>query len=271
MVALKSLLAYRELIIALAWKNISLRYKQAYLGIAWAILRPLMLMSIFVLLRAFVDIKSGAVPYPVLAYAALLPWVLFQETATDGVNSIVGNAHLIKKIYFPREVFPLTATATKVIEFCVNSLVLLLMMALYGIFPSAQALWVPAIVLFTLLAALTIGLAGSALNVFYRDVGAALPVLLSMLMYVSPIIYPLHMVQEKLLVKQAAGQWSQVLYTLYLCNPVAGIVDSFQRIMLKDLPPDPAALAPGLALVAIALPLSYAVFKRAEARFADVI
>jgi len=271
MVALKSLLDYRELIVALAWKNISLRYKQAYLGIAWAILRPLMMMTIFVLLRAFVDINSGPVPYPVLAYAALLPWVLFQETASDGVNSIVNNVHLIRKIYFPREVFPLTTTATKVVEFCVNFLVLLLMMAWYGMFPTAQALWVPLIVLFTLLAALTIGFAGSALNVFYRDIGAALPVLLSMLMYVSPIIYPLHLVQEKLLVRKAAGPWSETLYTLYLCNPISGIVDSFQRVMLRDLPPDPATLAPGVLLVAVTLPLSYLAFKRAEARFADII
>ncbi len=269
--ALKALLDHRELILALAWKNISLRYKQAYLGIAWAVLRPLMLMSIFVLLRSFVDIDSGAVPYPVLAYAALLPWVLFQETAADAVNSIVGNVHLIRKVYFPREVFPLTATATKLIEFCINLLVLLAMMAWYGIFPSAQALWLPAIVLYTVLAALTIGLAGAAINVYYRDVGAALPVLLSMLMYVSPIIYPLHLVQEKLLVRQAAGEWSQALYTLYLANPLAGIVDSFQRVMLKGLAPDPATLAPGMLLVAAALPLSYMVFKRAEARFADVI
>lgn len=269
--ALKALLDHRELIVALAWKNISLRYKQAYLGIAWAVLRPLMLMGIFVLLRAFVDIDSGAVPYPVLAYAALLPWVLFQETASDAVNSIVGNVHLIRKVYFPREVFPLTATATKLIEFCINLVVLLAMMAWYGIFPSAQALWLPVIVLYTVLAALTIGLAGAAINVYYRDVGAALPVLLSMLMYVSPIIYPLHLVQEKLLVRQAAGEWSQALYTLYLANPLAGIVDSFQRVMLKGLAPDPATLAPGMVVVAALLPLSYMVFKRAEARFADVI
>jgi lipopolysaccharide transport system permease protein len=269
--ALKALLDHRELIVALAWKNISLRYKQAYLGIAWAILRPLMLMSIFVVLRSIVDIDSGSVPYPVLAYAALLPWVLFQETASDAVNSIVGNVHLIRKVYFPREVFPLTATATKLIEFCINLVVLLLMMAWYGILPSAQALWLPAIVLYAVLAALTIGLAGAAINVYYRDVGAALPVLLSMLMYVSPVIYPLHLVQEKLLVRQAAGKWSEALYTLYLANPVAGIVDSFQRVMLKGLAPDPATLAPGMVVVALALPLSYMVFKRAEARFADVI
>jgi lipopolysaccharide transport system permease protein len=230
-----------------------------------------MLMTIFLLLRAFVNIDSGAVPYPVLAYAALLPWVLFQETATEGVNSIVGNVHLIRKVYFPREVFPLTATATKLIEFCINFLILLLMMAWYGMFPSAQALWSPLVVTYAMLAALTIGLAGSAINVYYRDVGTALPVLLSMLMYVSPIIYPLRLVQEKLLIRQAAGHWSELLYSLYLCNPMAGIVDTFQRIMLRDLPPDPASLTPGLVLVAVALPVSYAVFKRAEARFADVI
>jgi lipopolysaccharide transport system permease protein len=258
-------------VLALAWKNISLRYKQAYLGIAWAILRPLLLMGIFMLLRAFVGIDSGEVPYPVLAFAALLPWVLFQETATEGVNSVVSNAHLIKKIYFPREVFPLTATVTKVTEFGFNLIVLLLMMAWYGILPSAHALWLPAIVVYTLLAALCIALAGSALNVYYRDVGTALPLLLSTLMYVSPIIYPLHLVQQKLLVQQAAGEWSRTLYALYLANPLAGIVDAFQRVMLKGLPPDPATLAPGAAVVLIGLPLSYAVFKRAEAHFADVV
>jgi lipopolysaccharide transport system permease protein len=270
-VSLKALLEYREIVVALAWKNISLRYKQAYLGIAWAILRPLMLMGIFVLLRAFVGIDSGAVPYPVLAYAALLPWTLFQETASEGVNSIVSNAHLIRKIYFPREVFPLTATATKLIEFGINLMVLLLMMAWYGIFPSLHALWLPLIVLYTVVAALTIAFAGAALNVYYRDVGAALPALLSMLMYASPIIYPLHLVQEKLLVHQAAGKWSHALYTLYVSNPIAGIVDAFQRVMLKDLPPDMATLAPGFIFILIALPLSYAVFKRAEAHFADFV
>lgn len=270
-VALRALLDYREVVLALAWKNISLRYKQAYLGIAWAILRPLMLMAIFMLLRAFIGIDSGALPYPVLAFAALLPWVLFQETATEGVNSIVNNAHLIKKIYFPREVFPLTATVTKITEFGFNLIVLLVMMAWYGILPSWQALWVPAIVIYTVLAALAIALAGSALNVYYRDVGNALPLLLSLLMYVSPIIYPLHLVQQKLLVQQAAGEWSRALYNLYIANPLAGIVDAFQRVMLKDLPPDPATLAPGMVVVLVALPLSYTVFKRAEAYFADVV
>lgn len=268
---MRGLLEYRELIVTLAWKNISVRYKQAYLGIAWAILRPLMLMGTFTLLRAFVGIDSGSVPYPVLAYAALLPWTLFQETALEGVNSVVNNAHLIKKIYFPREVFPLTATATKVIEFGINLLVLLLMMAWYGILPSVQIVWLPLLALYVLLAALAISFAGAALNVYYRDVSAVLPMLLQVLMYASPIIYPLQLVHEKLVVRQAAGKWSDALYALYVSNPVAGIVDAFQRIMLRDLPPDIGTLAPGFVMVGIALPLSYAMFKRAEALFADVV
>jgi lipopolysaccharide transport system permease protein len=270
-VALRALLEHRELIAALAWKNISVRYKQAYLGISWAILRPLMMMGIFSLLRAFIGIDSGTVPYPVLAYAALLPWQLFQETAGEGVNSIVGNAHLIKKIYFPREVFPLTATVTKIIEFGINFLVLSLMMAWFGITPSWQIVWLPLVVVYTVLAALAIAFVGSALNVYYRDVGTALPLLLSVLMYASPIIYPLHLVQEKLLVHKAAGAWSEALYVVYISNPIAGIVDAFQRIMLKGLAPDFATIAPGAVLVAIALPLSYLAFKRAEVYFADVI
>jgi len=266
-----SLLHHRELILALAWKNITLRYKQAYFGIAWAILRPLMLMAIFTLLRLFVDIDSGGAPYPVLAYAAVIIWTLFQETATDGVNSIVSNAHLIRKIYFPREVFPLTASITKLVEFTINFAILIAMMACYGIAPGTQILWLPVIVAACVLAALMISLAGSAINVYYRDVGAALPVLLTLLMYLSPIIYPLHIVQEKLLVKQAAGDWSSVLYGIYLLNPLSGIVDSFQCITLRGISPDPLVLLPGLALTLALLAPSYLLFKRAETRFADVI
>ncbi len=112
----RNLYRYRELIAALVWKNIVLRYKQAYLGILWAILKPIMLMLIFTLVRSFVGIETGDIPYPILTFAALLPWVFFQESASEGVNSVTSNAALIKKIYFPREVFPITAMATKLVE-----------------------------------------------------------------------------------------------------------------------------------------------------------
>lgn len=269
--ARSNLFAYHELIVALAWKNVVVRYKQAYLGLAWTVAKPLMMMLTFTLMRGFVDIDSGGVPYPVLAYCALMPWMFFQESASEGVQSVVGNAHLIKKVYFPREIFPLTAVATKLVEFAINFAILVGLMAWFGMMPGAQALWVPAIVLYTMLAALTIALFGAAVNVYARDVGQMLPVLLNLLMYASPVIYPLHLVRQKLLGQHSAGDWSELLYTVYTANPLAGIIDAFQRVMLRGLAPDLGALLPGIVLVAVLLPLSYLFFKRAESHFADVI
>ena len=268
---LQSLFAYRELIFTLAWKNIAVRYKQAYLGIAWAVIKPVTLMLIFTLMKSFVGIDSGSIPYPILTFAALMPWIFFQESASEGVNSVVGNTALIKKIYFPREIFPITSVATKLVELGINFVILAAMMAWYGMVPTAHVLWVPVIVLYTVLAALTVAFVGAAINVYYRDVGQALPVLLSLLMYASPVIYPLQLVKNKLLVQQAAGEWSNLLYTAYTLNPLAGIIDAFQRVVLHGTAPDLIAMLPGAILVAVLLPLSYAFFKRAENYFADVI
>jgi len=267
----RTLLEHRELIWALAWKNIVVRYKQAYLGLGWAVLRPVMLMLIFTLVRAFVGIDSGDVPYPLLTFAALMPWMLFQDATSEGVSSIVQNSNLIRKIYFPREVFPLTAVLTKVVEFAINIVILALFMAYYRVAPTVQLLWAPLIVFYVVLVSLSICLAGAALNVYFRDISAAFPVALSLLMYASPIIYPLSVVRRKLLDEQIAGDWSHALYTLYTTNPLAGIVDSYQRVVLQGLPPDFGALAPGLIVTLILLPFSYTFFKNAEAYFADVI
>jgi len=267
----KSLYGHRELLAVLAWKNITLRYKQAYLGIAWAVIKPLTLMLIFTLVKSFVGIDSGNIPYPILTFAALMPWTFFQESASEGVTSVVGNANLIKKIYFPREIFPLTAVVTKLVELGINFFILAGLMVWYQMVPSIYVLWVPLIILYTLLAALTVAFVGAAINVYYRDVGTALPVLLSLLMYASPVIYPLQLVKDKLLVHLAAGEWSHALYTVYTLNPLAGIIDAFQSVVLRNEAPDVAAMIPGMILIAILLPLSYAFFKRAESYFADVI
>ena len=269
--AIRNVADYRELIAVLAWKNITVRYKQAYLGISWAILKPLTLMLVFTLVRSFVGIPSGNVPYPILAFAALLPWIFFQESASEGVQSVVGNAALIRKIYFPREVFPLTGIITKLVELGINAIILAGLMLWFRMMPTVYILWAPLIIVYTMLASLAIALAGAAINVYYRDVGAALPVLLSLLMYASPVIYPLDLVKDKLLVHRAAGDWSDALYTVYTMNPLAGIIDSFQNVVLRGAPPDFHAMLPGAIIVAIALPVSYAIFKRAEAYFADVI
>lgn len=267
----KNLTAYRELILVLAWKNIAVRYKQAYMGLAWAVLKPLVLMLIFTLVKSFVGIDSGEVPYPLLVFAALMPWIFFQESASEGVNSVVAHTALIKKIYFPREIFPLVAMTTKLLELGIGFCILALMMIYYGYMPTATAAWVPVIILYTMLVALTISLFGSAVNVYFRDMGQALPVVLSLLMYASPVIYPLSLVKKKLLEEQAAGDWSNTLYTIYNMNPLAGIIDSFQGCLFRNEVPDFNVILPGLILTLILLPFSYLYFKRAEAYFADVI
>lgn len=260
-----------ELLRALAWKSIATRYKQAYMGVTWVILKPIVLVLIFMLVRSFVGIDSGEVPYPLLTYCALLPWIFFQESASDGTGSVVNHALLIRKIYMPREIFPLAAALTKVVELLIGLLILLAMMGWYGYGIRATVVWAPFILFLALLPAMAIALAGSALNVFYRDITQVVPMFLSLAMYASPIMYPLELVKKKLLVEQAAGEWSDLLFLAYTVNPLTGLIESFQRVMLRGLPPDWETLTPGLILVAIALPASYALFKRAESHFADVI
>ena len=266
-----NLFRYRELVGVMAWKQIIVRYKQSYLGLMWAVLKPITLMLVFTLLNSFVNITTAGIPYPVLSFTALIPWIFFQESTSEGVNSIVSNAQLIRKVYFPREVFPLTGVITKLAEFCINVVVLAMLMAYFGVMPAATAVWVPLLLVYTILASLAVALAGAAMNVFYRDVGTMLPLLLQLMMYASPLIYPLALVEKKLLVDHVAGGWSEFLFGFYTLNPLAGIIDAFQRTVLYGTSPNLAAMWPGMLLTAVALPFSYRVFKRAEKFFADVV
>ena len=182
------------------------------------------------------------------------------------MQSVVGNAGLIlRKIYFPREVFPITSILTKVVELAISMLILAGLMAWYGMMPTVHVIWVPLIILYTILVSLTIAFAGAAVNVYYRDVGTALPVLLSLLMYASPVIYPLELVKSRLLVERAAGEWSNLLYTVYTLNPLAGIIESFQNVvLLAALPRTSTHCSPAQFSLRLMLPFSYLFFKRAE-------
>jgi lipopolysaccharide transport system permease protein len=160
---------------------------------------------------------------------------------------------------------------TKVVELMISVFILAAMMIYYQILPTLYALWAPVIILYTMIVALTISFFGAAINVYYRDMAQALPVFLSLLMYGSPVMYPLSLVYKKLIEDHAAGEWSERLYLLYTLNPLAGIIDSFQRVLLKGQAPDFTALLPGLLLTLVILPFSYLFFKRAENWFADVI
>lgn len=262
---------HRELLGILAWKNIVIRYKQAYLGVLWALFQPLVMMLIFTVVRSFIGIESGDIPYPILTFAALMPWIFFQNATSDGVNSVVQNAALVRKIYFPRVVFPLASVLTKLVELGISAAILVGLMIYYQMVPTVHVFWVPAIIVYAMLVSLSISLAGAAANVFYRDVSSVLPILISLLMYASPVIYPLALVKEKLLVERAVGDWSDMIFTLYVSNPMAGIIDAFQRVVLHGQAPDLSVLWPGMVLTAILLPVGYAFFRHAEAYFADIV
>lgn len=268
---LRNLFRYHELIAVMAWKQIVVRYKQSYLGLTWAVMKPVTLMGVFTLLNSLVGITSGDIPYPVLTFTALIPWIFFQESISDGVSSVVSNAQLIRKIYFPREVFPLTGVITKLVEFGINTAILAVLMVYFGVTPKATVVWIPLLLLYTIVASMAVALAGAALNVFYRDVGTMLPIVLQVMMYASPVIYPLALVEQKLVVQRAAGAWSDLLFYLYRMNPISGIIDAFQRAILYGKAPDLNVLWPGMLFVALLMPVSYAVFKRAEMYFADVV
>ena len=268
---IKELWSYRELIFTLTWKDITVRYKQAYLGIFIAILRPTLLMLIFTVVRSFVGIETKDIPYPILTFAALLPWVFFQEATGQATQSIVSNSFLIRKIYFPREILPLSGILARFFDLSINFLILGGLMAWYKMVPTQHIAWVPLIIFYTVLVSLCVSLIGSALNVYYRDIANFLPVALNLLMYASPVIYPLTLVKDKLVFDKAFGSISIVLYKIYTLNPMVGIIDSFQKTMLSGEPPDFGALWPGMVMVIPMLLIGYRVFKKAEAYFADII
>jgi len=267
----KNIYEYRELIAVMAWKQLIVRYKQSYLGLIWAVLKPLTLMLVFTLLNSFIGITSGNIPYPVISFTALIPWIFFQESTSEGVGSITFNAQLIRKIYFPREIFPLTSVMTKLVEFVINCSVLACLMLYFGVAPAPTIVWVPLLVIYIMLTSLAVALVGAALNVFYRDIGTMLPILLQLMMYASPVIYPMSLVKQKLLVDHVAGGWSGLLYRIYTLNPLAGIIDGFQRAILYGKGPDFDVIWPGAMVTALLLPLSYSAFKRAEQYFADIV
>ena len=160
---------------------------------------------------------------------------------------------------------------TKLIELSISFILLAGLMAFYQIVPTFYALWIPVIILYTMIVSLMISLFGAALNVYYRDISQVLPVILSLLMYFSPVIYPLSLVKKKLLLEHSAGDYSELLYMIYMLNPLAGIIDGFQRTLLMGQPPDFNLMMPGFLLILFLLPISYIYFKRAENWFADVI
>src|SRR5687767_2304964 len=215
---LRDLWAYRELLYFLTWRDVKVRYKQTFLGVAWAIMQPLFTMLIFSLLfgrLGGMDARTGGIPYPVFAYAGLLPWTFFANAISNSGNSLVGSANLITKVYFPRMIIPGAAVAAGLVDFFVAFVLLIGLMFYYQIPLTANLLMFPVAVLLTSLLALGVGMWLSALNVKYRDIRFALPFIVQLWMFVSPVLYPSSVVPEKY-------RWAFAL------NPLTGIIEAYR-------------------------------------------
>jgi len=250
---------YRELLYFLVWRDIKVRYKQTALGAAWAILQPVMTMIVFsVFFGRLAKVPSDGIPYPIFAYAALLPWQLFAFALSESANSLVGSQNLIQRVYFPRLVIPIAGVLAGLVDFAIAFVVLLGMMAYYRIHPTAAILVLPVLIGFAVAAALSVGLWLSALNVQFRDVRYTIPFLTQFWMFATPVAYPSSLVPEK---------WR----ALYGLNPMAGVVEGFRWALLgKSTSPGPL-LWVSVAAVILLLIGGLAYFRRMEKTFADIV
>jgi|SRR3990172_8659705 len=256
---LDALWGHRELLYFLVWREFKVRYKQTSIGVAWAIFQPLMLMMVFTFVFSHLArLPSDGLPYPIFAYTGLLPWLYFSQAVTRGSNSLVGDANLLQKVYFPRLLIPLSAVLAPLVDFFCSFLILLGMMVWYDITPAWGLLFVPVFLLVTVLTAFSVSLWLSPLNVRYRDVIIVVPVLIQVWMYASPIIYPISLVPEG---------WRFI----YSMNPMAGVIAGFRWALAGQTTPDILAIGVSLISVGFLFWGGLAFFRRMEPNFADFV
>lgn len=251
--------AYRELLYFLIWRDVKVRYKQTALGVAWAVIQPVMTMVVFsVFFGKLAKLASDGVPYPIFAFAALVPWTLFANGLTQGTNSLVGSSNLIKKVYFPRLIIPTATVLAGVVDFAIAFGVLLILMVVYGITPTWNIIWLPAFMGLALITSLGVGLWLSALNVEYRDVKYIIPFLTQVWLFATPIAYSSSLLEEP-------------LRTIYGINPMVGVVEGFRWALLgTNTQPGYMILVSTLAAVLTLISGAF-YFRRMEKTFADVV
>ncbi|MBV8073220.1 MAG: ABC transporter permease [Acidobacteriaceae bacterium] len=250
---------YRELLYFLVWRELKIRYKQAVFGVGWAIFQPVLALVIFVAIFGyFARLPSNGTPYPLFVFTAVLPWTYFAEAVRRSGAGLVGDAELIRKIYFPRLVIPLAMVLAPVIDFLISSLILLILLAWYGVMPTIYVVSVPVFLLISVMLALSVGLWLGPLNVRFRDIMHTLPFLIQIWMYASPIVYPLNMVPER---------W-RLLYSL---NPMVGVIEGLRWALLGRGTPNLIAIGLSAAFISVALTGGLVFFRRMERSFADVI
>ena len=252
---------YRELFLILAWRDLSVRYKQTIIGILWAVIRPLFTMVVFtVIFSRIAKLPSdGNAPYALMVFAAMLPWSLFSNALTESSNSLIGNEKLISKVYFPRLIMPAATLVTAFIDFLISFIILIGMMLYYKFAPGWQMLLLPFFIILALLASLGPGLWITALNVKYRDFRYIIPFVVQFGLYVSPVGFSSKVVPE---------QW-RLLYSL---NPMVGVIDGFRWCTLGgESPIYPPSFMLSLAVITFFLWLGVSRFRRMEKTFADLI
>ncbi|MEJ2485513.1 MAG: ABC transporter permease [Anaerolineales bacterium] len=256
---LKDLWRYRELIYFLTWRDILVRYKQTLLGATWAIIQPLMQMFVFnFLFGNMANISTGDIPRPIFTFSALLPWNLFAKALSDTSKSLVSNRNIITKVYFPRLVVPISSVLSGVVDFLIAFLILIGMMIYYQVTVPVTIWMVPVFILLSLVVALGVGLWFSAWNLHYRDVRYFIPFLSQFWMLASPIAYPLSRIPEK-------------FQTLYMLNPMVGVVEGFRWVLLGGDPVPQIALVFSGAIGLLVLISGLFYFRRMERTFADMV
>jgi homopolymeric O-antigen transport system permease protein len=256
---LAELWSYRELLVLLAWRDATIRYKQSVIGIGWAVIQPLLMMIIFsAVFGSFAKLPSDGVPYPVFALCALLPWNYFARSLADSSNSLVGGSNLLTKIYFPRLILPVSKVFSGLIDFAIAFGLLLAVMLWYGIMPSLRIVTLPLFMIVAMLSAFGVGLWLTALNVKYRDVGFVVPFLIQAWLYASPVAYSSSIVPAR---------W-RLLYGL---NPMTGVVEGFRWALLGKRLPNPQSMLASLSIVLVLLVTGLWYFKKMERTFADLI
>ena len=250
---------YRELLYVLVWRDIKVRYKQTAIGVAWVVLQPLITMLLFTAIFGYLaKMPSDGVWYPVFVLSALLPWTYFAQAITRAGESVVVNGRLVGKIYFPRLLLPLAMIVTPLVDF-VLSMVLLFGLLIYSGIPLTwKVSTLPAFILLAMLTALGLSLFTSAMNVKYRDVGHAIPFVIQIWMFASPIVYPVSLVPE---------QWRW----LYGLNPMAGVIEGFRWALLGRTAPDPVVMAESIVVLFVVLIAGTVYFRKMERQFADIL
>ena len=255
----RELWRYRELLYFLTWRDVKVLYKQTVLGAAWAVIQPLFTMLIFTLFFGkLAKIPSDGIPYPIFSFAALVPWTFFANGLAKSSQSLVNESNLIKKVYFPRLVIPLSAVMSSGVDFILAFIVLLVMMFFYGIVPTLALLWLPAFLLLAISTSLGVGLWLTAMNVQFRDVRYTVPFLVQAWMFATPIAYPSSLLSEP---------WK----TIYGINPMAGVIEGFRWALLgTNTVPGPIILISCIVSILMLISGAY-YFRRMEKKFADVV